>query len=101
MNEVVRECVGQDPSTIYISQGVDEKRSNMEVVACVRMLESTPYASPYRNQRFEPLRKEDDLKPYSQSEAPNLELKPLLSTLRYTFLNSKSHFPVIVNSFIT
>ena len=31
-------------------------------------------------------------------KAPNLELKPLPSTLRYTFFHSQSNFPFIVNS---
>ncbi|MDD0298937.1 hypothetical protein PSY73_23510, partial [Shigella flexneri] len=31
---------------------------------------------------------------------PNLELKPLPSTLIYAFLDSKSHFPFIVNSLL-
>ena len=48
----------------------------------------------------EPLRKEDDPKPSSPSEAPNLELKPLPSTLRYAFLDLNSNFPFIVNSLL-
>ena len=66
-----------------------------EVVACVSMLESALSAYRYRYQKFEPLRKEDDPKPSSPSEAPNLELKPLPFTLRYLFLNSNSNFPLL------
>ena len=64
------------------------------------VLELAPSTYPYRYQRFEPLRKEDDPKPSSPSEAPNLELKPLPSTLRYAFLDSNSNFPFIVNSLL-
>ena len=70
---------------ICISQGADEKHSNMEVVAYMRMLELTPYAFPYRRQRFKPLRKEDDPKPSSPSAAPNFELKTFL-ILNFIFL---------------
>ena len=64
------------------------------------VLELAPSTYPYRYQRFEPLRKEDDPKPSSPSEAPNLELKPLPFTLRYTFLDSNSNFSFIVNSLL-
>ena len=59
---------------------------------------SAPPSYPFRYQRFEPLRNDDDPKPSSPSEAPNLEIKPLPSTLRYAYLDSNSNFPFIVNS---
>ena len=80
VNDIVHECVGQDPLAICLSQGPDKKSSNMDVVAYVRMLESTPYAFPYKHQRYKPLRKEDDPKPSLPSKTPNLELKPLPSS---------------------
>ena len=83
VNNVVHEYIGKDPLSNLISQGAVEKHSNKEVLACVSVLESAPSTYPYRYQTFKPLRKEDDPKPSSPSEAPNLELKPLPSTLRY------------------
>ena len=78
-----------------MSQGAIEKHSNKEVLAYVSVFESALSTYPYRYQRFEPLRKEDDPKPSSLSEAPNLP-----STPRYTFLDSNSNFPFIVNSLL-
>ena len=86
VNDVVHEYIGKDPLSNLMSQGAIEKHSNKEVLDCVSVLELAPSTYPYRYQRFEPLRKEDDPKPSSPSEAPNLELKPLPSTLSTHFL---------------
>ena len=59
--------------------------TNKEVVACVSILESSSYTILYRYQRYKPLRTEDDPKPSSPSEAPNLKFKPLPSTIDITY----------------
>ena len=100
IDKVVHERVGQNPLEISISQRIDEKNSNKEVVAYVRTLDSSPHVSPYRHRHYEPLRNEDAPSPSLASEAPKLELKPLPSTLRYAFLNPKSYFPFIINSLL-
>ena len=51
VNDMLQECLGQEPLGISLSQGADEERANIEVVAYVRMLESTLYAFPHKNQK--------------------------------------------------
>ena len=63
-----------------------------------QILEVTLYQPSHRTSRFKPLSREDDPKDIKSSEEVKMELKPLLSNLRYAFLDSNLKFPFIVNS---
>ena len=87
IEEVIHECLRSDSMEPYELQEASEQ-----------ILEVTPYQPSHRTSRFEPLRREDDLKASTSSEEVELELKPLPSNLRYAFLDSNFKFSFIVNS---
>ena len=87
VDEVLPECVRQDPMETHMVQEVSEQ-----------ILEVIPYQSSQKTSKFEPLREEDDPKATISSEEVKLELKPLPSNLRYAFLDSDFKFSFIVNS---
>ena len=68
VDEVLPECVRQDPMETHMVQEVSEQ-----------ILEVIPYQSSQRPSSFEPLRQEDDPKATISSEEVKLELKLLPS----------------------
>jgi len=71
------------------------KDENFEVPECAQLLETSPSIPPSLA-KVELL--QDESKPSSDEvKAPQVELKPLFSSLRYEFLGPKSIYPVIVN----
>ena len=87
INEVIHDCLSQDPIELYVMWEANEK-----------LLEVTSYIPPHITWRFEPLKKDDHPRPTLLKEEVKLELKPLPSSLRYIFLDSNSEFPFIINS---
>ena len=81
---MIHGCLQQDPIKPYIVQKASEQ-----------FLELTPYQPPHRTSRFEPLSRDEDSKVDSLNEEVKIELKPLPSNLRYTFLNSNFKFPLL------
>ena len=72
------------------------KDEHPEVAECAQLLEASPLILSSLA-KVESL--QDESKPSSyEVKAPDVELKPLISSLRYEFLGPKSTYPVIVNA---
>jgi len=69
---------------------------NSEVVECAQLLKASPPIPPSFT-KVDLL--QDEITPSSDEvKAPEVELKPFPSSLRYEFLGPKSTYPVIVNA---
>ncbi|XP_020259787.1 uncharacterized protein LOC109836335 [Asparagus officinalis] len=70
---------------------------DLEVATYAQSLEST-LTAPFRNAKLENLMLEPKNSTCEEDKTPNVELKPLPSSLRYEFLGPNSTYPVIVNA---
>jgi len=85
-----------DPLDHLILNNRTTKDENPEVAECAQLLEASP-PIPFFPAKVESL--QDEGKPsFDEAKVPDVELKPLPSSLRYEFLGSKSTYPVIVNA---
>ena len=87
IEEVIHECLRNDSMEPYMMEEANEQISKV-----------IPYQPFQGILRFKTSRREDDSKDTISSEEVELELKPLLSNLRYAFLDSNLKSPFIVNS---
>jgi len=85
-----------DPLEHFMLNDSTTKGENLEVDMCAQLLEASPPIAPSLAE-VEPLKVENQ--PLSdEAQAPEVELKPLPSSLRYKFLAPNSTYPVIVNA---
>ena len=83
------------PLEVCLHHSTPVKFKDEEVKKCERYLEATPLFLPSMQPKVEDLKSCQPTSP--PEEPPKLELKPLPSNLRYTFLGQDSTFPVIIN----
>jgi len=85
-----------DPLEHLMLNNSTTKDENPKVAECDKLLEASPPIPP-SSTKMELL--QDENKPaFDWVKAPEVELKPLPSSLRYEFLGPKSTCPVIVNA---
>ena len=96
IRETVSNVVSNDSLEHVLLHDSTTKDENPEVAMCAQYLEASPQVSPCQA-KVEILKvKEEPLT--DEEQAPNVELKPLPSPLRYEFLRANSTYLVIVNA---
>ena len=83
------------PLEVCLTHSTPVKFKDEEVKECERYLEATPLFPPSMQPKVEDLKSCQPTSP--PEEPPKLELKPLPSNLRYSFLGQDSTFPAIIN----
>ena len=87
-----------DPLEHLMLNNSTTKDENPEVAICSQLLDASPPILSSLT-KVKPLK--DENKPSSnKAKAPEIELKPLPSSLRYEFLGPNSTYPVIVNAIL-
>jgi len=86
----------KDPFEHLMLNNSTTKDENPKVTECAQLLEASPPILPTLA-KVETLK--DESKPLSdEAKAPEVELKPLSSSLRYEFLGQKSTYLAIMNA---
>lgn len=78
------------------SKTTDDKDPNVK--ECARYLEELQPITLSHKQKFEELGVSEDKSNAMSEDPPKLELKPLLSRLKYAYLGDSNSFPVIINA---
>ena len=94
--ETVSNNNSNDPLEHLMVNNTTTKDGNPEVAECAQLLGTSPPIPPTLD-KVESL--QDERKPsFDEVKAPDVELKPLPSSLRDEFLGPKSTYPMIVNA---
>jgi len=94
--ETMSNCDSNDPLQHLLLNNNTTKDKNPDVAKCAQLLEVFQPISP-SIAKVEPL--QDENKPSSEvAKVPEVELKPLPSSMRYEFLGPKPTYSVIVNA---
>ncbi|CAH9141668.1 unnamed protein product [Cuscuta epithymum] len=88
--------LSKDPMEYTIRESIADEQANEMVNLCLEMLQNISLPMP-KALKFEVLNLEDQSLNV-KGKAPEVELKPLPSTLKYAFLGPDSTYPVIVNA---
>ena len=96
IQETASNINSNDPLKHLMLSNSTTEDENPKVAECAKLLEASPPISP-SSTKVELM--QDESKPSSDlAKAPEVELKPLPSSLTYEFLGPKSTYPVIVNT---
>ena len=87
----------KDPLELCLVQEESENDENDEAGDYAKLLETNDHFQPMQ-EKTEKLKLHTLLETPKKNKAPQVELKPLPSTLRYEFLGPNSTYPVIINA---
>ncbi|KAJ9135041.1 hypothetical protein P3X46_032265, partial [Hevea brasiliensis] len=87
----------KDPLEACIVHSYTVEDENTEIAACAQQLAAPPPLPLAKASKIEKL-KEEQTKRKLQENSKQVKLKPLPSSLRYAFLDSKSNYLVIINA---